>query len=330
MRWTESMGALLSLRIAVRKRGRVLLLVALAAVPLAGCGWLFQVQRAALFIRLEPPFLSEGNFDGSFTPRAGNATDGLQSTYAGTAWVTSVDRGTVQQMLPPGFRLAPVKMATWGGSRHPVVMMIGRQGAPSSFVGSFTFQLGPGYDEMILFVPFVVRGADTRWHNYVVRMYLNHWIPVFGGEAFGYAKVLARLDRSQAGAGAATHHTGSTEDLATTWFEADIDPPTPNPAPPSNTAVPPLPRWNDVRRILEMPFLGIRPDTLEACSYWEMDFANATVERTAVRHRVVTSFRQGMEAWPNFGTLHSADNGAFSMSNVRWRLATLPILAQGC
>lgn len=326
MRSREGMGVLLSLR-TVCRNGAVWLLLALAVVQLAGCTRPLWLHRPHANFRFTPPYLGPDDFQGSFSPRLSDANNGLQSTYSGLVAVTSVHRATVQQMLPPGLFLATPHPNTWGGSLHPVVHMIGEQRAPSTlFAGAVLPVLGaPGYDEMIMFVPFVVKANGTLWHNYVVRMYLNHIIPVFGGnELFGYQKVLARLDQSQQGS--FVRHTVTSEDLATTWFRDDVDLPAGQPSPAGAAA---LPRWDEVRKILEMPFLGVRPDEVMVCSYWELDYSNATVAPTASRHQVVTKFRDGMEPWETMGTLRSARNGAFSMSQVRWRLAW-PWLVQGC
>jgi hypothetical protein len=326
MRSTEGTGVRLPPHDAWRK-ALCGLLAALALVQVAGCTRPLWVQRASAYFRYTPPYLGPGDFQGSFSPRLREASDGLQSTYSGTVAVTSVDRATVQQMLPPGLFLATPQPNLWGGNRHPVVHLIGEQRAPSTLVlGTVNPVPGAaGYDEMILFVPFVVKANGTLWHNYVVRMYLNHIIPVFGGnELYGYAKVTARLDQSQQGA--VVRHTVVSEDLATTWFRDDIDPPA---AAATGLAATGPPRWDEVRKILEMPFLGTRPDGVLVCSYWELDYSGATIATTVSRHQVVTSFRPGMEPWETMGTLRSADNGAFAISRARWRLAW-PWLVQGC
>lgn len=296
-------------------------------MQVAGCARLIRLHPPSAYFTFTPPYLGPDDFQGSFSPRLSEAKDGLQSTYSGVVAITSVQRATVQQMLPPGLFLATPYPNIWGGSLHPVVHLIGEQRAPSVLVaGAVVPILGaPGYDEMIMFVPFVVKANGTLWHNYVVRMYLNHMIPVFGGnELYGYAKVLARLEQSQQGS--FVRHTVTSEDRATTWFRDDVDLPAGQPMAAAAAA---LPRWDETRKILEMPFLGIRPDGVMVCSYWELDYSNATVAPTVSRHQVVTKFRDGMEPWETLGTLRSANNGAFSMNRVRWRLAW-PGLGQAC
>lgn len=319
---TAGMGALLSLRVPARNGWRLVLL-ALVALLLAGCGspaWL----TASALSTFTPPFLGPSDFQGSYDPRPGPALHGLQSTYSGTVAVTSIRRDIVQSMLPPGLFLAPPKTSViWGSTRHPVLHLIGAQRAPTTFAGGVEFPpIGPGYEEMILIVPFVLKANTTLWHNYVVRMYLTDYTAVVGGNAwYGYAKVQANIQHPQAGPG--THYVISSLDGATTWFVNDID----IPGPPGSGAA--LARWDDVRKMLEMPVLGIKDDGVQVCSYWELDYANATVASTVSRHQVITKFRHGMEAWENMGRLRSAPDGAFALQAVRWRLAT-PTFVPAC
>ncbi|MDB5947896.1 MAG: hypothetical protein JWQ33_2922 [Ramlibacter sp.] len=338
MRRIQGMGASLSLRIAARNWW-CLILVALVTVQIAGCsGRPFWVKKASTVVALAPgPFLGPADFQGHYSPRPGMTWNGLQSTYSGTVAVTMVNREIVKKMLPPGLFLAEPKPLAGGGTpgTHPVVHLMGDQGEPSTLFWGIPTQVGSGYQEMILIVPFVVRGTGTLWHNYVVRMYLNNQLAVDGGnEFFGYAKELAILSPLQDWG--VVHHKVSSPDLATIWFLDDIDVPGQWGAMPGVAAT--LARWNDISTILEMPFLGLRPaDVLQPsgiqrsalliCSYWELQYANASLAATVSRHRVVTKFRDGMEDWETMGTLVSAQDGAVSMRGVRWRLAMPP---QGC
>ena len=338
MRRSEGMGALLWCRMAIQN-WCCLALVALFAVQTAGCGSLFRMKRASTVVAPAPdPFLGPADFHGDYAPRPGPTWNGLQSSYSGTVAVTMVDREVVKKLLPTGLFLAQPKPSAGGviPTKHPVVHLIGDQREPSTLLWGYPQQVAlPGYEEMILIVPFVVRDAGTKWHNYVPRMYLNDQLAVDGGnEFYGYAKELARLDRTQ-DAGVA-HHKVYHPDLATTWFLDDIDVPAQWSAMPGAAAT--LARWDDIRSILEMPILGLRPaDVLQPsdiartavliCSYWDLSFANASLAATVSRHRVVTKFRAGMEDWEAMGTLTSARDGAISLRNVRWRLAMPP---QGC
>jgi hypothetical protein len=297
-------------------------LVAIVSVPLAGCTPTrpFWIDKVSAYLGLSPPFLGPADFQGQYVPQPAATLNGLQSTYSGTVAVTMVDREVVKQMLPPGLFLAPPKSTSWTAGRHPVVHMVGDQLQPSTLLLGIATQVGPGYKEMIMVIPFVVRGTGTDWHNYAVRMYLDSQIAVDGGnQLFGYAKVLAQLE--QAPMPAKVHHKIVSPDLATTWFLDDIDEPVEWLQ--MIDVIGKLPRWNDIREILAMPFLGVRP-TDQICSYWELEFANASLGATVSRHRVVTKFRPGMEAWENMGDLWSAPDGAVSMRNVRWRLALPP------
>jgi hypothetical protein len=319
MHRTAGKGALLPLRDAVRNRWSVWL-------GRLGGKRRFWQERLTAYYGFTPPFLGPADFMGSFNPRQREATDGLQSTYSGVVAITSVDRQVVQQMLPAGLALAQPK-ATWGSDRHPVLHLLGSQRAPSTLTLGMPVAVpaAPGYEEMILAVPFVVRNGAALWHTYVVRMYLTDDIAVFGGNSvYGYQKVIARLDEVQAGG--VTQHTVTTLDGAATWFRDDVDVPA---QPASSAATAALPRWDEIRKMLDMPVLGIRPDGVEVCSYWEWDYGNATIAPTVSRHQVVTKFRNGMEAWETMGRFRSAPDGAYMVRDVRWRLAW-PWLVQGC
>lgn len=63
------------------------------------------------------------------------------------------------------------------------------------------------------------------------------------------------------------------------------------------------------------------------CSYFEWDYANATVAPAESRFTFVEAFKRGMEDWVGLGELTNAPDGAFRMSGLRWRLSCeLPLL----
>jgi hypothetical protein len=271
-----------------------------------------------------PAFAGPQDFQGSFTPRIDPVTAGLQSTYTGAVVVTEVERAVVQQMLPAGLSLAPPKAPA--GTKHPVIHLIGQQRSPRTFPVDLVPPGAAGYDEMILFVPFVVKANATLWHNYIVRMYLTDDIAVFGGnQVYGYQKLIAALPRTEA-AGAVSY-TVSQGNPAVLVFRTDMAAPQP---PVAGLSAGTLSRWPDISRILEMPFLGVRTDGVQVCSHWELDYGNATIAETSSKHQVFHAFRPGMEPWETMGPLRSAPHGAFVMSGVRWRLAFPPPPVQGC
>ena len=312
MRWSDAMGGWFSFRIPVRWSGGM-------ALP----KWM---RFATELFPYPLAFPGPDDFVGSFTPIPGAVQTGLQSTYSGAVVVTEVARGIVQQMLPAGHTLAPLKGA-YSAARHPVLHLIGQQREPSTlFYGLVAPVAGaPGYDEMILVVPFVLRPNGALWHNYVVRMYLTDYIAVFGGnEFFGYQKVVADLPRTDTAGGFG--YTVDLDNPPRTMFRTDVSLASPAVAGPAASA---LPRWPDVKKILEMPFLGVKPDGTEVCSHWELDFTNATVAPATSKHQVFHKFRNGMEPWETLGPLQNTRQGAFVVETVRWRLGW-PQPVQGC
>lgn len=266
-------------------------------------------------------FPGPDDFQGAFIPAAGPVNDGLQSTYSGTVVVTMIDRTVVEKVLPPGARLANTVAAS---TMHPVIYLIGDQREPKTLVfGIPSRTLGPGYQEMILLVPFVVHDAGTNWHSYAVRMFLDDQVAVEGGNSiYGYAKELGTLAKT--GASDRTAYQVSTPDGGTLWFLSEVLVPGPWLTPAQAAAS--LPRWPDLQKIFEMPVLGMKPadifhPAVFVCSYWEWNFANAQLASATSKHQVVTRFRNGMQDWETMGTLFNALDGAVSMRSVRWRLA---------
>jgi len=246
--------------------------------------------------------------------------NGLQSMYTGTVVVTMMDRTAVAKVLPPGFSLAsPISPS----ARHAVIHLIGDQLEPATVTFGHAVRLpAPGYREMILLVPYVVRDGGSGMHTFAARMFLTDPTAVVGGNEFGYAKVVANLDRVDAPP--RTDYQVTTPDGATTWFVNEINL-TGQWAP--STAYPP--RWAELREIFRMPILGLRPaDPLRPaqfmCSYWEWDFAEAELATATSTHRFVTKFVDGADDWVAAGPLRNAPDGAVAMRRVRWRLATPP------
>ena len=267
------------------------------------------------------PFPRPGDFTEGYTPQSGAILNGLQSTYSGTLAVTMMDRSAVARVLPPGFRLAqPSNNPT---TRHPVIHLIGDQLEPSTLIGGYPVNVGTGYREMVLLVPYVVRDSGSGLYNFAARMFLTDPTAVIGGnEIFGYAKVLAQLNRAEAST--RTNYQVATLDGSTTWVFDQID--LTGPWAPAST---PLPRWQDLREIFQLPILGLRPadGVLPAqfiCSYWEWNFDQAELAAARSNHRFVTKFLDGTEEWVSAGQLQSAPDGAVAIRRLRWRLAALP------
>lgn len=275
-------------------------------------------------VGIAPPanerFPGPADFAEGYTTQPRPVFNGLQSTYSGTLAVTMMDRTAVARVLPPGFSLAsPVNPS----ARHAVIHLIGDQLEPATVAFGQVVRLPAfGYREMIVLVPYVVRDSGSGMHAFVARMFLTDPTAVVGGNEFGYAKVVANLDRVDASA--RTNYQVTTPDRATTWFVNEINL---SGQWTQSTVYPP--RWEELREIFRMPVLGLRPaDPLRPaqfmCSYWEWDFAEAELAIATSTHRFVTKYVDGADGWVAAGPLSNAPDGAVAMRRVRWRLATPP------
>src|SRR5271168_1232019 len=244
-------------------------------------------------------FPASGQFVGTYVPNPSAAQYGGQSTYDGSIAVTVLDRAIVEQVLPSAFALA---QRTDGAATHPVIHLIGHQrdlmyledGIP---VPAFV----PDYREMSLLVPFVVLSQNAmspsaKWHNFVVRMYLDDLGAVEAGNTYyAYQKELAALPESDAPKivnwKVLTLLQGdvftSTVDRTGPWSS------------PSNASIPGL---TDVQTLFAMPLVGADVDpngavTRVICSYWEWDYTNAEVAQATSDHEFLQQFCPGMGGW---------------------------------
>lgn len=136
-------------------------------------------------------------FVGSFEGRNAARTLGGQSTYEGHVIFLEKPRAVVEGLLPPnsGLHLAAPSSTATDPSNYPVLVMYGLQSNLSwnlAYVSLLQPQYQPYY-ELVLLIPFVQKdGGSSKWHNYIVRMYLNWQLGVDVGIAYyGYQKRLA-------------------------------------------------------------------------------------------------------------------------------------------
>ena len=262
------------------------------------------------------------DFTGSYYARTSDAQEGAQSTYNGSIAVTLLDRAIVEKVLPGDFRLAA---RIDGADKHPVIHLLGHQCNLKTLHNGIPQPVpDDDYQEMILLVPFVMRGASMKWHSFVVRMYLNDFGAIgIGNTVYAYAKELARLPES-----------GSPNDLRTRillpllglFFQGTVT--LTSSWRGSDEARMTSRRWRDIQTIFEMPLVGA--DVVGGkiirivCSYWEWDYTNAEVVAAISQHQFVQPFRDGMDGWVQLGPLSSACDGAVAIRGLRWRLALPP------
>lgn len=266
-------------------------------------------------------FPGPGDFVGSYDPRTADVRDGGQSTYNGSIAVTLLERSLVEQVLPGDLSLA---RRADSGSTHPVIHLFGHQRDLMLVQGGNPQPAGADdYQEMILLIPFVVRGSGTKWHSFVVRMYLDDAAAVaLGNAVYAYAKLLAQLTES----GPAENLTLQVLLLSEPFFEGNVK--QAGPWRSSGNASATLPRWSDVQEIFSMPLVGadvvLGTVVRVVCSYWEWDYAAAEVAPATSQHQFLQPFREGTQDWPQLGLLSSAPDGAFAIRGLRWRLAEQP------
>jgi hypothetical protein len=285
-------------------------LLTIVVVFTAGCACVTAPQP---FPPSTPPFLGPRDFVGTYSPKATAATIGGDATYDGNVVFTNLDRTLVQAILPPELKLAQNSRAP---ALHPVIYLYGRPTNTSWIVAETSLLVGPNYQELMLLVPFVQESTGTRWHNYVVRMYLDDanaiWI---GNVFFAYAKMWGTSLES------GTHVT-EFDDVSTAKFHANIQPT--GSWQPSAQAEASLPNYPAIQAILAMPVVGRRSSGQLVCSYFELDYTNAMVAPVQSTHEFLDPFVSGMSGWVGLGSLSSVTNGAVAVSNLNWRIQQPP------
>jgi len=267
---------------------------------------------------MDSRFPGPDDFHGDISRRSGDAEDGGQATYTGSLVVTMLARVLVENVLPQGLRLA---YSSAGSAEHPIIHLVGHQRDPVGLSGGQTRPIpyASDYQEMILLVPFVLYGSGTQLHNYAAWMYLDDLAAIgIGNSVYAYAKQLARLDESSAGLRISTQVASV---FGKTYFVSDVR--VTGPWRSASDAAATLPRWADLKAILEMPVVGV--DLMRTvCSYFEWSYADAEVAPALSTHRFVEPFRKGMSEWPRLGLLSGAPDGTVALRNLRWRLALPP------
>ncbi len=239
------------------------------------------------------------------------------SHFKGIVAFTNVDQDLVTAMLPPGLALAS---NTARPALHPILHIAGVQGQTAwSFANGEVHRVDAPYQEFILMVPFTLRPGSSQWHNYVVRMYLDHDIAQEIGELFAYRKVIGfvQLDPAHMRRCRVMNENGrqtfrSTDRPVPGGFRG-----------PTQNARTTLDTFDDIVQVLAMPVLGVNPATGEViCSYFELDFAQASVTAAASQASYTSAFLPGTLA----GTVRdTVPGGALLVDDVAWKLQYPPL-----
>jgi hypothetical protein len=296
-------------------RGRNPAVLMIVAIFTAGCACAIATTTPPLPLSTAP-FLGPRNFVGTYVPKSTPATTGGDATYQGNIVFTNLDRTLVQAILPPEFTLAQNSAAP---ALHPVIYLYGHPTNTSWIVGDTPIVIGPNYQELMLLIPFVQKSPGTRWHTYVVRMYLDDWNAIgIGNVFFAYAKRWGTSTESVTTTGIevtefAEGQTKFHAMLQTTGsWQSDAH------------AEAAIPNYAAIKTILTMPVVGRHSSGQLVCSYFELTYTNATVAPAQSTHEFRAPFVDGMSGWVALGSLLSVANGAVMVRNVNWRIALPP------
>lgn len=260
------------------------------------------------------PFLGPDDFEGEFEPRDGDAAWGGEAIYLGRVVFLHLARTEVAKVLPSGLQLAANESASLP-DLHPVILLFGHQTETKLVYPFWTPEAGDDYNELILLVPFVQRLNHLRWHNYVVRMYLDDDLAIqLGNDYYGLRKQKAVFEETATRFAVTRDLIERFEFLPTATGAWMSDP----------AAEASLANYPEMKQIAAMPVIG-RPSWTEfICSYFEWDFAGTQVRAISGTSEFLQPFDNGMDAWVALGPVANVTDGAWQLENFRWRIAFPP------
>jgi hypothetical protein len=271
------------------------------------------------------PFLGPSAFSGDWYPKASGATTGGLATYRGNIVFTNLDRGLVETILPreAGLSLAPRVQKSAAPESHPVLYLYGHPENTRWIIDNETVMQGESYRELMLVVPFVQRQGGPRWHNYVVRMYLNNGVAIWiGNKHYGYAKEFGTLYEKNVDLWTAELRTFDSDDVL--MFHAQSK--RTGSWRPSAQAKAEIPNYASIQTILAMPVVGRHETRGLICSYFELDDKHARVAPVESIHQFFHCFVPEMsDAWMELGRLSNVVNGAVAVQGLEWRINYPPL-----
>lgn len=275
-------------------------------------------------------FLDAGNFTGSSSTPITDSLYKGQADYNGHLVFANLPRTVVDDVLP-----SDLQLATNGSDAmqdvHPIILLYGDQ-----LNGTYLFpgllppmSIGTSYNELIILIPFVVRQGGTKWHNYVVRMYLDNNAAVLAGNMYyGYFKEMAAFVETSSSATLADLDVTRS---ASSVFKWTVDLSASGSFTPSETASTTLANYQHALDIMRMPLLGtidlVFTDAY-VCSFWDWDVTNLEARPIEVTSQFVQPPRSGTSSWVSQGAIVSSGTFAFQLRGLVWRLAypALPCL----
>ena len=287
-------------------------------LALAGCGCCSpEVEGPSPPGTTTAEFLGPDDFSGEFLHRCGDTKFGGQATWEGRAIVVNVPDTAARQMLPSGFQLA--KNTPPHANLHPVLVLLGHQLDSKYVLPSANPAVGVDYTEMIVLLPFVQKAGKQRWHNLIVRIYLDDLAALYLGNLY-YGTMKEEATFTETPSSVEVRRNGVP------WFTATFSPN--GPWMDNADAETTLPNYPALQTILEMPVQGTLthvPGTPPACSYFEWSYATARVRRVSAKLAFLQPLRTGVTSWTALGQLGSVGDGAWEIEKIRWRLAFPPI-----
>jgi hypothetical protein len=305
-------------------RARYLALTA-AALLTSACCTLFHAWTP---IPSTPGFWGADDFEGTYKPASGPMMNGT-TTFNGEIVFANLPSGVVDDVLPADLQLAP-NVGDMPG-QHPIVLVFGAQTELRSSAPLITTEAQYGdYRELMLLIPFVRKVGETKWHTWVVRMYLDWQVGVDGGNLlYGYRKDLAVLARD-------TPHPAPPDfvfkvsQLGVARFNAPVT--FGGPLLDNATADTSLPNYRAMKAIFEMPILGAWPPptgypSTYICSYFVFDWSAAFARKSSSRFQFVSEFAPNMSQWVSRGAISNLTDGEFGVTGLVWEL-TMPFTCE--
>ncbi len=259
-------------------------------------------------------FLDTEHFDGSWKPRESDADWGGEAIYRGRVVFLHLERVEVEKVLPAALQLAAKKSPT-EPELHPVVVLFGHQTETKLVYPFWTPEVGDDYRELILLVPFVQKSGHQRWHNYVVRMYLDdEWAIKLGNDYYGLQKLDADFEETP------TRFSVIREWIERFEFQSTSNGPWITDA----EAEANLANYPAMKEITAMPVIGTPTWADFICSYFEWHFAGTQVRSIEGTSEFLQPFNAGMDSWVDLGAIPSVTDGAWQLEKFRWRIAFPP------
>jgi hypothetical protein len=274
-----------------------------------------------------PDFLDANDFEGRYSKRwPVHIYFGGQSSYNGRIVFSNLERDVVEKVLPPDLRLAE-NMSNQPNLKilHPIALLFGQQADTRWIFPFLAPRVGEAYNELILIIPFVQKTNHTRWHNYVVRMYLDDiGAEILGNLFYGYQKKRANFKEIDSNASAIFEVIREELNI----FKATVTVP-PEQALSHRAAVRDLPNYQDAMEIFKMPVLGkltLYPTKPYVCSYFVWGLRSADVKPIDSQNEFLQPFTQSVNEWVDWlnRNISSVEEGAFEIRNLKWRLRFPP------